>query len=248
MDNLNFTGLNPVVTRKIAPMVELAVREHAANIHSFHIVGSAVIPDYNDKLSDINSLVLLHNMDLRFISFLAPLGKKYGKMHIAAPLVLTPDYIQQSLNTFPIEFLDMKLIHQTVYGEDLLKDLRVKRHDLRLHCEREIKTKLIHIRQGYISAAGDKKHLASALVRSITGSMALFRAIIFLLGKEPPVPREEVIHVLSAVTALDASIFFKLLKLKAGTLKASEPELHALFERYYHTLVSAGEIIDGLPV
>ena len=52
---------------------------HESNIHSFHIVGSAVIPDYNEKLSDINSVVVLHDMDLKFIEFLAPLGGKYGK-------------------------------------------------------------------------------------------------------------------------------------------------------------------------
>jgi len=248
MSNLNVTGLNPTVARKITPMVEDVIRQHAANIHSFHVVGSAVISDYNEKLSDINSLVLLHTMDLRFLSSLAPLGKKYGKMHIAAPLVLTPNYIRQSLDTFPIEFLDMKLIHETVFGNDLLKDLQIARNHLRLQCEREIKTKLIHVRQSYISAAGSKKQLAATLVRSITGSMALFRAIIFLLGKEPPIPRDEVITILSAATAIDTGIFRKLLKLKSGLLKASEQELHTFFEHYYHALESTGEIINDLPV
>ena len=122
-NNLNITGLNPAVADKITPMVEDLLGEHASNIHSFHLVGSAVIPDYHEKLSDINSVVVLHNMDLRFIKFLAPLGKKYGKKRIAAPLVMTPEYIKTSLDAFPIEFLDFKLIHKTVYGHDLLQDL-----------------------------------------------------------------------------------------------------------------------------
>jgi hypothetical protein len=56
-------------------MLDDMLREHASNIHSIHIVGSAVISDYNENVSDINSLVLLRDMDLRFLSFLAPLGK-----------------------------------------------------------------------------------------------------------------------------------------------------------------------------
>ncbi len=108
MNNINVTGLNPAVAGKITPMLEDLLREHAANIHSFHLVGSAVIPDYNEKLSDINSVLVLKTMDLRVLVFLAPLGKKYGKNRIAAPLVMTPEYIETSLDAFPVEFLDFK--------------------------------------------------------------------------------------------------------------------------------------------
>ena len=124
MNNLNVIGLNPAVAGRITPMVEDLLREHASNIHSFHLVGSAVIPDYNEKLSDINSVLVLKAMDLRVLAFLAPLGKKYGRKRIAAPLVMTPEYIESSLDAFPVEFLDFKHIHKTVYGHDLLQGLR----------------------------------------------------------------------------------------------------------------------------
>ncbi len=246
MKKLDTSGLIPSVGEKISSLVSDLLREHASNIHSYHVVGSAVIPDYDEKLSDINSVVILHNMDLKFIAFLAPLGKKYGRKHIAAPLVMTPEYIIQSLDAFPVEFLDFKLIHRTVYGEDLFRDIGISPQHLRLQCEREIKTKLINIRQGYVSSLGRKEHLASALVRSITGSMALFRAIITLMGTVPPVPRAEVIATLGQVTGLDTGIFDQLLLLKARLIKPSEHDLHALVERYYHALESTGKIIDEL--
>ncbi len=248
MNDLNVMGLNPAVAEKIIPMVEDMLREHASNIHSFHIVGSAVIPDYNEKLSDINSVVVLKKMDLQFIKFLAPLGKKYGKKKIAAPLVMTPEYIDRSLDAFPIEFLDFKRLHKTVYGHDLLKDLQITTPNLRLQCEREIKTKLIGLRQEYLSSLGKKKLIAAVLVRSFTGSMALFRAIITLLGKEPPVPRAEVITMLGSATGIDTEIFEKLLMLKADLLKPSEQELASFFERYYNALEATGKIIDDLHV
>ncbi len=248
MNNLNVIGLNPVVAGKITPMLEDLLREHASNIHSFHLVGSAVIPDYNEKLSDINSVVVLHNMDLQFIEFLAPLGKKYGKKKVAAPLVMTPVYIETSLDAFPVEFLDFKLIHKTVYGTDLLQDLRIDKPHLRLQCEREIKTKLIGLRQGYISSLGKKDDIAAALLRSFTGSMALFRAIISLLGKEPPILRAEVITMLGSATGIKTDIFKELLLLKSHLLKPSEQELAFFFERYYTTLESTEKIIDDLHV
>jgi hypothetical protein len=248
MNNLNVIGLNPVVADKITPMLEDMLREHASNIHSFHLVGSAVVPDYNEKVSDINSVVVLHAMDLKFLTFLAPLGKKYGRKRISAPLVMTPEYIETSLDAFPVEFLDFRLLHKTVYGHDLLRDLRITIPNLRLQCEREVKTKLIGLRQGYISSLGKKEEIAAVLVRSFTGSMALFRAIITLLGMEPPIPRKDVIAMLGAATGINTDIFENLLMLKLKLLKPSEQELASFFERYYNTLEAAGKIIDDLTV
>jgi len=248
MEKLNLTGLIPSVSKRIAPMVEEIVRERSQDIHSFHLVGSAVMPDYDEKLSDINSVVILHAMDLKFIAFLAPLGKKHGKKRIAAPLVMTPEYIRGSRDAFPIEFLDFKLIHKTVYGEDIFRDIEIAGQPLRLQAEREIKIKLIGLRQGYISSLGKKELLATLLVRSITGSMALFRAIISLLGKEPPVARAEVIKAYESASGIEADIFAKLLLLKSGKMKPSEHELRTLFERYYNALEATGKIIDELRV
>ncbi|HSB34321.1 MAG TPA: hypothetical protein VLG39_07685, partial [Nitrospirota bacterium] len=151
-----------------------------------------------------------------------------------------------SLDAFPVEFLDFKLIHKTVYGVDILRGLELDGKNLRLQCEREVKTKLIQARQGYIASLGKKDLLGAALVRSITGSMAFFRAVIVLLGKEPPVPRSDVITVLGAATGIDTGIFQTLLALKAGLIKPKEHELHTLFEQYYQALESTGKIIDAI--
>ena len=220
---------------------------HAANIHSIHIVGSAVIPDYNEKVSDINSVVVLHKMDFAFIEFLAPLGKKYGRQKIAAPLVMTPEYINDSLDAFPVEFLDFKLIHRAIYGPDLFAGLLIVPANLRLQCERELKTKLIHLRQGYISSLGKKDLLSELLTRSFTGSMALFRAVLSLLGKEPPIPRQQVIQSVKEALGVDTEIFEKILAIKSNTFKPSEQDLHALFKQYYNALETTGTIVNALP-
>lgn len=248
INKLNLTGITPTVSDRMLPMAEDLLNAHAGNIHSLHLVGSAVISDYNEKISDINSVVVLNHMDLKFIAFLAPLGKKYGKKKIAAPLVMTQEYIAQSLDVFPVEFLDFKLIHKTVYGSDLFKDLLIDKPHLRLQAEREVKTNLIGLRQGYISSLGKGNALSAALIGSITGSMALFRAIIVLLDREPPVARQEVVKIFGAAAGIDTTIFETLLRLKAGFIKPSEHELHALFELYYHELEAIGKIIDELRV
>jgi len=248
MDTINLTGLASSIAGKIIPMIREITDQHEQNIHSIHIVGSAVMPDYNEKLSDINSIVVLHDMDLKFITFLAPLGKKYGKKRIAAPLVMTPEYIDKSIEAFPVEFLDFKLIHKTVYGEDILATVQIEKAALRIQSEREIKIKLMGLRQGYLSSVGRKEVLAAIFVRSITGSVALFRAIIYLLGKEPPILRAAVVKMFADVTGIETDIFQKLLMLKAKAVKPSEQELRDLFNRYYNALESIEKTIDNLHV
>jgi len=248
MDTINLTELASSIAGKLAPMIREIIGHHEQNIHSIHIVGSAVMPDYNEKLSDINSIVVLHDMDLKFITFLAPLGKKYGGKRISAPLVMTPEYIDKSIEAFPVEFLDFKLLHKTVYGDDTLANVKIEKVPLRIQSEREIKIKLMSLRQGYLSSVGRKELLAAILVRSITGSVALFRAIIYLLGKEPPILRADVVKMFADVTGIEADIFQKLLMLKAKAIKPSEQELRDLFNRYYNALESIEKTIDNLHV
>lgn len=248
MFDIKLEGLSPVVVERIKPFIEEILSNYSENIHSIHIVGSAVTEDFNKETSDINSIFVLKKMDLKFIEFIAPLGKKYKKKGVAAPLIMTPEYITRSLDIFPIEFLDFQLIHQTVFGEDILKDIKVSRIDLRHQCEREIKSKLIGLRQGYISSEGDGQILTERFVRSIAGYMPLFRGIIFLMGKEPPVRKHEVISALSASTGINTDIFRRILDIKRGKLKLSKDELITVFEEYYITTEKIGKMIDELQV
>ncbi len=242
---ISLEGLNPVVSDRIRFFIGDILKEYAENTHSIHIVGSAVTPDFNENTSDINSVIILNKMSLDFIEFLAPLGKRYGKKRIAAPLIMTPEYIQKSLDVFPIEFHDFRLIHKTIAGEDILKGLQIKKENLRLQCEREIKARLVGLIQGYISSAGDRELITTLLIRSFTGCIPLFRAIIFLLGKEPPVMRADVIGIFQEIAA-DSSVYEELMLLRNKQIKPSKSDLDHIFERYNNSLEKIGKIIDEL--
>jgi hypothetical protein len=244
MSDINLERLSPVVAEKTEPFVKEILEEHSRNIHSIHIVGSSLTPDYDEKTSDINSIVVLKIMDLKFVEFIAPFGRTCKKKGIAAPLLMTPNYITGSLDVFPIEFLSFKLIHETVFGEDILKDIEIEAEDLRHQCEREIKSKLIGLRQGYISSLGDRQILTESFVDSIAGYMPLFRGIIFLMGKEVPVRKAEVITALSDTTGVKTDIFGKVLDIKKGKLKPDKDELNTIFEDYYSATEKIGKLID----
>ena len=245
MLNISLEKLNPNAAEKIKPFFQEILDKYHTNIHSIYVTGTAITDDFDIKRSDVNSIFVLNEMDLKFLELIAPLGKKHGKNKVAAPLIMTPDYIKTSLDVFPIEFLNFKLIHQNVFGADILKDLEISLNDLRHQCEREIKSKLIWLRQGYISSQGDRKLLAEGLAKSITGYIPLFRGIIVLLGKEPPVKQSSVIKSLSEASGINTDIFAKVLSEKHEKAKHSAEELNAIFKDYYNATEELGRIIDA---
>lgn len=246
MSELNLNTLKPAAARKVQPFLEEMLSAYREKIHSIHITGTALTDDFDEKISDVNSVIVLKTMDLKFLELLAPLGKKYGKKKVAAPLIMTPDYINTSLDVFPIEFLNFKRIHFTVFGEDILGNLAINRMDLRHQCERELKSKLIWLRQGYLSSQGDKKLLTEGFVRSITGYIPLFRGIIQLFGEEPPVMQYEVIATLGRVVDVDPDVFVKVLKEKHEKIKLTIEELNTIFEDYYAVTERLGAIVDEI--
>lgn len=246
MSAMNLSKLNETAAERIKPFFSEILAGYHDKIHSIYVTGTAITDDFDRKRSDVNSIFVLKEMDLKFLELIAPLGKKYGRDKVAAPLTMTPGYIKTSLDVFPIEFLNFKLIHETVFGTDILDDIEIRMSDLRHQCEREIKSKLIWLRQGYISSLGDKKLLKEGFAGSITGYIPLFRGIIVLFGKEPPVKQSSVIRSLAEATGINTDIFAKVLAEKHEKTKHSVEELNTIFEDYYKATEKLGRIIDEI--
>lgn len=243
---LDTGGLNPVVAERSIPFFREILDGSPGAIHSLHIVGSAVTPDFREKGSVIHSVIVIHAIDFDFLQFVASLGKKYRKKGIASPLIMTPEYVRDSLDVFPLEFHDFKLIHKTVAGEDLFGGIEIRKDFLKLQCEREVKVRLIGLRQSYVASLGDKGRLAEILSHSVVGCMPLIRGVLYLLDRELPVGRHEVIKAFQALTGVDADIFERLLQLRSGRIRPSKDELHRMFGLYHAVLEKVEAFVDAV--
>jgi hypothetical protein len=138
------------------------------------------------------------------------------------------------------------MLHSTVFGEDIFEGLDIDNSDLRHQCERELKVKLIGLRQGYISAAGDQKVLAGGFADAFAGYMPLFKAIIVLHGQETPQNNQEILSVMADITGIRTDAFNQVLALKSRKKKLPIEKLNIVFEDYYKAVEQLGEIIDAL--
>ena len=243
---MNDLNIKDEALTKFKPFLDIVLNKYKDKIHSIHITGSALTEDFNPNSSDINSIIVLNKMDLKFLEDFAPLGKKFGKKQVSSPLIMTPEYISTSLDVFPVEFLTIKMLHKTVFGEDIFSDLEIKKSDLRPQCERELKVRLIGLRQGYLSSLGNRKFLADGFISSFSGYIPLFRGIILLLGTTPPEENKEVLTTLHDVSGVNTDVFKTVLKAKKDKTKLSIEILNSIFEDYYKAIEQLGNITDEI--
>ncbi len=224
------------------------VREHSPVIlQSIHVVGSVLTPDYQEELSDANSLFVIQEPQTVFLDFLVGLGKRFGRQNVAPPLLMTENYIQRSLDVFPIEFYSFREIHYTLYGNDILAELKINPGFLRLQCEREIKAKLLWLGQIYLETLGDNVRLSNALCNSITACIPLFRAILYLAGREIPQVGAEVLDAVESMLNIDTAVFQDLYAMKReGATLESADELKFLHTHLYTATQQVCDYVDAM--
>ncbi len=234
-----------------AAMHEFADRvreETPTGLHSVHVVGSVLTPDFLPGRSDINSIIVLERIELEFLDFLVRLGTSFREKNIAAPLLMTPRYIERSLDVFPVEFFNFREIHLTLTGEDLLARLVIDNDRLRLQCEREVKSMLVGLRQGYLGALGDRARLAGVLTGSMKSLLPLLRALAHLRGGRPSLAGRDLVSSLQQPDLPENDSFeavFALSRQEVDSLPEKEL-LTSLFDRYYRAMEALAEHIDAL--
>lgn len=244
MEDLKLSNLPAQAQTVIEPFLKDILASYKEDIISIYIIGSAVTKGFHAKYSDINTLIVVKGIEIPFYDFIASLGKRYGKKKIRAPLIMTSDYINRSLEVFPLEFLEMKLIHQLVYGDEVLKDIKIEKADIRLQCERELKGKLQHLCQGYIKAMGDKRTFTDLLVGSLSGYFPLFRGILFLYNHEIPTEKGDVLYALNECCDVDMKVFKDLLDIRSHNFYPPIDALKEVFKNLYRVLDTITKKVD----
>ena len=246
MTCLTTENLSPSLQAKISPFFHEILASSAARIDSSYLVGGVLTEDYREGADKIDSVIVLHKVDLAFLDILAPLGSKYGRQGFAAPLLMDPAYIHSSVDVFPLEFLNFKLLHQALYGEDLFAKLEINRQELRYQCERELKGKLLWLHRIYVSAMGDRKVLAGDIVRHFDGYLPLFRGIIHLLGEAPAGGLKAALDQVGQLTGLGTEVFAEIYATKQNQTQPAKAEISQMFEKFYRATEKLTEVVDGL--
>ena len=100
---------------------------------------------------------------------------------VNTPLILPDEEFRRSLDTFPLEYADIAAAHQRVFGRDPFEAAVINPEDVRRACEKQIKSHILHLREGYIEAHGDPFAISRLVAASAPGFAGLLRSVARLL-------------------------------------------------------------------
>ena len=152
-------------------------------LRSVLLHGSVVRDEAVTGVSDVNLMVLVDAVDPTLLRTLAPLAREWLEKERALPLVLTWDEWQAARDAFAVETADMLEARDVLHGEDPLEGAAVARDDLRLQTERELRGKLIHLREGTLASADRPEDLGRLLLTALPSVTTYLRAALRLAGE-----------------------------------------------------------------
>ncbi len=217
------------------------------NLLSFVVYGSEAAGDRIPGKSDCNVMVVLKAAPLTALKNVAAASKSWVKDGNPPPLIFPHGQLLSSGDVFPIELLDMKEFHKVLLGEDPLAALEIEPEDLRLALEHEFKGKLIHLRESYLLAGGDKEALAGLMTDSLSQFLVLCRAALRFYMDKVPGSKLECLGELWKYAEFDADIFQTVHEMRRAGPRAGA-DIEKLFARYLSGIEQLCAVMDKLKI
>ncbi len=237
-----FTHLDEETQMNIQKFINSVIKIASDKLLSIIMYGNATQEDFDVKTSSINFLIILTDIDSKFLTDFAITSNEISQ-NISVPLFLTPSDIHSSVNILPLEFLTLKESYIIIYGDDYLNKIKINIEDLRVELSQEIKRRLIKLREEFIDSFAKKPNLERLLTTSLISFIPLFRNTVRLIRKETPVsgtPFREFCETFD----LSQDPFFYIWDIKMGNKRADKKKLVSLFGDYLTQINNLSKKID----
>jgi predicted nucleotidyltransferase len=230
------------VERVVTPFLAAADAALDAG-YSALLYGSAARGDYVVGRSDINLLLVLDDPSPSRLRKLAPAFAAWRKTASEPPLLISRAEWARASDVFPIEITDMRAGYRVLRGPDPLDGSKVDRADLRQALERELRGKLLRLRQGYAAAAGDEKALGELAAASSGTILVLLRGLLTLAGRPVPSSPAELATEVGALLGVPANAVLTPVQHRGERgWRSTAPQ----FEQYMNAVAHAAGYVDQL--
>ncbi|PKN72808.1 MAG: hypothetical protein CVU50_05655 [Candidatus Cloacimonetes bacterium HGW-Cloacimonetes-3] len=130
------------------------------------------------------------------------------KHHLPFPLLINRQFVLSSLDSYPLEFLDIVSsgYQNLLAKEDLLSDLKFATADLRLQMERELKSKWLYTRLAVLEQKQKPRALAETLTMSINAIVPVLKGFCYLGERVIPNNLSDLSAQVAEVTKLNLSL------------------------------------------
>ena len=223
---------------------------HKENLAAVVLYGSAAVGDEMAERFGVNVLIALHSItpeDLRLSQ--AP-AREWRRLGQPLPVYFTLRELSEAADVFPIEFHQMARTRKILYGSDPFETVELSDENLRHQTEYELRGKLIQLRRSYIPASASAEKLTALMSESLGTFSSLFRPVLLLYGKEPPVTKQEAVSATVSLLGLDSRTFERIFALResgADDYVMNDEQANSLFASYMQQIERVIEAVDAMP-
>lgn len=175
------------------------------------LYGSAARGEFDPAHSDVNVVFVFSTLGVAELEALRGAHGTWARHRVTHPLLLAKKSLDDSQDTFPLEYLLLREWHETLHGPDLYGPLRVERAALRSEVERELRAQELGLAASYVALAGTPggaRHWAAQASRSIGASAT---GLLHLVGEPMPARRAELAERCAARFGVDRDALCALL-------------------------------------
>jgi hypothetical protein len=233
--------VNNVSPQQLVKELAAALPQH---LKCVVLYGSAAAGDFVPGASNFNLLVIVDALGIDELNALSPELAEWSRDGQPMPLFFTQQQLTESLDLFPIEFLDIQQSRRILWGPDLLADMRVGPVPLRRQVQRELTGKLLKLRGRYLLVAGKPDEVSELMLTSLSTFLVLFRAALRLYQDHVPDLKLDALHALAKHISFDIHPFERLSELKRshGETRSALPDVP--FVSYLSAIESVAESIN----
>ena len=188
-------------------------------------------------------LALVTELTIADLDGCASHAAKWHRAGVATPLILPQTEFVRSLDAFPLEYSEILRTHARVFGDDPLDGVSISPEDLRRACETQVKSHLVHLREGFIESGGVPREVAELVRTSAPSFAALLRSVARLSGTTLP-GRADAARAGAVAAGLAETVVTDMLSLEQPS---NLPAIDAarLFPSYLEAVEQLARTVDG---
>ena len=212
----------------------------AARLRSVVAYGARI--DGADQTTPLSCLALVDSCGMADLESCAKLASHWERNGLAVPLIVPEQEFRQSLDAFPLEYGEIIRAHEVVLGTNPFDGASIASEDLRRACETQIKSHLLHLREGFIQSGGRPQGIAALVTASAPAFASLLRHVARLSGAAAA-SRAEATHDGAKAAGLPAGVVADVLALERAD---SVPTADAarLFPEYLAAVEQLARAVD----
>jgi hypothetical protein len=162
--------------------------------------GNILSRDFESGDALARTVAVFREVDLDVLRRFSEYGPNLGRNRITAPLIMTPQFIDASRDSFPLELLEIRQTHVILAGDDFFSNLELENEHIRLQCERELKRLQMRMQQGLLAAAGHEPSIEMLEMDISEHALRTLMGLLWLKGRRESMQGIEIVSACEKLT------------------------------------------------